>query len=118
MKKLFFLFVSLPALLTAMAQAPAQINYQGIARNPGGNVFPNQSMTLRLTIHDGTAAGPVAYRETRNVTTNSFGLFYVAIGSPGATGVVGSVATVNWAAGGKYLQVEMDPNGGSSFINM
>ena len=104
--------------MAAQAQAPSQINYQGIARNPGGDVFPNQSMTLRLKIHDGSAAGPVVYSETRNVTTNSFGLFNVAIGSAGASSMTGTIAGVNWGLGSKFLQVELDPNGGSGFINM
>src|SRR3954466_15462513 len=118
MKQLQALLCCMLFMQIIFAQAPTQINYQGIARNPGGNVFPNQSMTLRLKIHDGSAAGPVVYSETRNITTNAFGLFNVAIGSPGASSVVGSVGTVNWAAGNKFLQVELDPNGGSGFINM
>ncbi|MFL5741055.1 MAG: beta strand repeat-containing protein [Flavisolibacter sp.] len=118
MKRLCSTIIFLLIVLSVVAQAPTQINYQGIARNPGGNVFPNQSMTIRLKIHDGSAAGAVVYSETRNVTTNSFGLFNIAIGSPGASSVIGSLASVNWAAGAKYLQVEMDPNGGSSFLNL
>src|SRR5687767_5633464 len=40
------------------------------------------------------------------------------IGSPGATGVTGTIAGVNWAVGAKFLQVEIDPAGGSSFTNV
>jgi hypothetical protein len=94
------------------------INYQGIARNPGGNAIPFKNIKLRLTIHDGTATGLSVYSETRALTTNGFGLFNVAIGSPGATGVTGSIATVNWGSGNKYLQVEIDADGGSNFTNM
>ena len=59
MKRLCSIFIFLLMVLTVLGQAPTQINYQGIARNPGGNVFPNQSMTIRLKIHDGSAAGAV-----------------------------------------------------------
>ncbi|HRG92224.1 MAG TPA: hypothetical protein PLZ10_04705, partial [Chitinophagaceae bacterium] len=78
----------------------------------------NKNITLRLTIRDGSAAGPAVYSETRPVTTNPFGLFNVQLGSSGATVVSGSIAGVPWGVGLKYIQVEIDPNGGSSFINI
>jgi len=105
-------------MLAIYGQAPTQLNYQGVARKANGHGISSENIKLRLSIHDGTATGPVVYQETRSVTTNAFGLFNVAIGSPGATGVIGSVGLVNWATGNKYLQVEMDPDGGSNFANM
>lgn len=102
----------------AAAQAPGIFNYQAVARNSVGNALSNKTVSLRITIHDGSATGSNVYSETRTVTTNTFGLFNVQIGSPGATNVSGSVGGVNWSSGTKYLQVEMDQNGGSSFISM
>ena len=32
------------------AQAPAVINYQGIARNPGGNALPFKNIKLRFEV--------------------------------------------------------------------
>ena len=98
--------------------APGILNYQGVARNSVGNVLVNKNITLRLTIRDGSAAGPTVYAETRPVTTNPFGLFNVQLGSPGATSVTGTIAGVPWGVGLKYIQVEIDPNGGSTFINI
>src|ERR1041384_27051 len=98
MKKVLSLIMGLFIALLAIAQAPPQINYQGVARNSVGNVLPNQPIALRLTIHDGSAGGTVVYRETRGVTTNYFGLFSVAIGGTGATGVTGTIAGVNWGS--------------------
>lgn len=121
MKKILSL---LSVLLLAVAgiygqqPAPGILNYQGVARNSVGNVLVNKNITLRLTIRDGSAAGPTVYAETRPVTTNPFGLFNVQLGSPGATSVTGSIPTVPWGVGLKYIQVEIDPNGGSSFINI
>src|SRR5262245_52456348 len=92
------------------AQAPAVVNYQGIARNPAGNAIPFKNITLRLTIHDGTPTGLTVYSETRALSTNGFGLFNVAIGSNGATAVTGNMTTVSWGSGNKYLQVEIDPD--------
>ncbi len=102
-----------------LAQAPGQINYQGVARNSFGVVIPNQSITVRLTIHNGTTNGTAVYAESRTVKTNTFGLFTIGIGSTGATTSTGSLAGIDWSTGGdKFLEVEMDPTGGTSYVKM
>ena len=121
MKKILsILTVMLLAAVTAIGQTPSPgiFNYQGVARNSVGNVLVNQTITLRLTIHDGSAAGPTVYQESRATATNPFGLFNVQVGSAGASNVTGTIAGVNWGVGAKYLQVEIDPNGGTTFINI
>jgi hypothetical protein len=100
----------------ALAQAPQAIPYQGVARNASGNILSNQSIGLRVKIHDLTATGAVVYSETHSVVTTSLGLFNANLGS--GTPVVGTLSGVNWGAGAKFLQVEMDPAGGSSYIDM
>ncbi len=117
MKKLLLILVVSFSCSQIFAQAPQQINYQGVARNSVGNALVNQAISLRLTLHDATATGPTVYTETRTATTNLFGLFTVIIGSTGATNVTGSISTINWALGSKFLQVEIDPTGGSTFVN-
>lgn len=118
MKPLFTLLVFFLSVIAVMAQAPPVVNYQGIARNPAGNAIPFKNIKLRLSIHDGNAAGPVVYSETRALQTNAFGLFTVGIGSTGAESTTGTVAGVNWGSGSKFLQVEIDPEGGNSFTSM
>jgi len=119
MKKLLLTLTVTLAVIFGMAQAPHLMNYQGVARNAVGNVLPNKNIALRLSILTGSPTGSVVYSETRNVITNAFGLFTVAVGSPGAINTTGTVAGVNWAQSGtKYLQVEIDPDGGSSFVNV
>ncbi|HET9277424.1 MAG TPA: hypothetical protein VFN95_04545, partial [Flavitalea sp.] len=119
MKKLVLLFIPSFLALTLMGQAPALINYQGVARNSVGNVLPEQNVRLRLTIHDSIASGKIVYQESRLLKTNYFGMFNVAIGSSGASNVTGTLAGVNWTTGGnKFLQVEIDPLGGNSLVDM
>lgn len=123
MKKILLTITSFLVALFAMAQAPNLLNYQGVARNAAGNVLPNQSIGLRLSILSGSAAGPVVYSETRTLLTNAFGLFNVQVGGPGFTSQTGTIAGVNWTAfgagsGTKFLLVEIDPNGGSSYVNV
>ena len=102
----------------AYGQAPNQINYQGIARNSVGNVLPNKNISVRLSVHDGSSVGSIVYRELRNIKTSNFGLFSIAIGSPGAASVTGTIGSINWGSGAKFLQVEIDPAGGSNFIDL
>jgi hypothetical protein len=119
MKKIISqLCIALLFVTAASAQAPGIFNYQAVARNAVGNALSNKNISVRITVKDGSAAGPTVYRETRAVTTNPFGLFNVQIGSPGATSVTGTVLGVNWALADKFLQVEMDADGGSSFVAM
>ena len=117
MKKLLLLLLVVLSSV-AFGQAPNMINYQGVARNSVGNVLPNKKLTLRLSIRDGAATGTIVYKETRSVTTNSFGLFTVAIGGPGANDVSGTINGIEWGSAGKFIQVEVDPEGGSNFIDM
>jgi hypothetical protein len=117
MKKNLLFFLILCSAI-ASGQAPNQINYQGIARNSVGNVLPNKNISVRLSIHDGSSVGSVVYKELRNIKTSNFGLFNIAIGSPGAASVTGNVGSIDWGSGAKFLQVEIDPAGGSNFIDL
>ena len=117
MKKIL-LFAAFIFSLNVYAQVPGQINYQGVARNAVGNVLPNKKITVRLSIRDGNTTGSIEYRETRNITTTNLGSFNIAIGSNGAINVIGSFASINWSTGVKFLQVEIDPEGNSNFIDV
>lgn len=108
----------LAALLSAFlfAQAPNAFDFQGVARDASGNVLAVQGIGLRISVHSGTAIGPVEYQETHAVTTNAFGLFSIAVGN--GTVAQGSFANVAWGAAPHFLQVEMDASGGSSYSDM
>ena len=117
-KTLLNLIVLFLVTTVAFAQAPGIFNYQGVARNPVGNALSAKNIRVRITVREGSATGLSVFSETRIVRTNAFGLFTLQVGSPGATNILGTVAGVNWANGTKYLQVEMDPDGGSFFTPM
>ena len=123
MKKILLTLAGFIVTLLAVAQSPNLLNYQGVARNAAGNVLPSQPIGLRLSILSGGPTGPASLQETRNVTTNAFGLFNVQVGSPGAITTTGTIAGINWTAfgagsGTKYLQVEIDPIGGTNYFNV
>ncbi|MBK7306679.1 MAG: hypothetical protein IPI88_06305 [Chitinophagaceae bacterium] len=123
MKKILLTITAFVVTLLAVAQSPNLLNYQGVARNTVGNVLPSQPIGLRLSILAGGPTGTPVYTETRNVTTNAFGLFNVQVGSPGAITTTGTIAGINWTAfgvgsGTKFLQVEIDPIGGTNYFNV
>ena len=112
------IIITLLLSFSAFAQAPNLLNYQGVARNAVGNPLPNQTMKLRLSIHDLLPSGAVVYSEIRQITTNLGGLFSVQIGSAGASSSTGTLGGVNWIVGNKFLQVELDPGSNNNYIDI
>ena len=116
MKKLFTILFLALTVLTVNAQAPQGINYQAVARNASGAVLGTQAVGVRISIVDATPTGTVQYSETHLVTTNQFGLFNIVIGN--GTLASGTFAGITWSTGNKFLKVEVDPAGGTSYVDM
>ena len=122
MKKQLFLILNLIAI-TFMANAqiafdvpPHAIPYQGVARNASGSILALQNISLRISIHDYSAAGAIVFSEIHYVTTTSLGLFNLNIGS--GTPITGTLLGVDWGISAKFIQVEFDPAGGNNFTDM
>lgn len=105
--------ISLLLPATLLAQVPQAFEFQGVARDLSGNVLVSQAISLRLGIVANTSGGALLYQETQAATTTPLGLFTVQVGN--GTPVLGTFAAVNWTAGARFLKVEMDPAGGSSY---
>ena len=118
MKKYFFtlLIAAIMSISLLHAQGPQGFNYQGVARNSMGTVINNKAIGLRISLHNATATGTVVYSETHAISTDQYGVFALVVGSGHATS--GTFNTINWGNGNKYIQVEMDPMGGSSYMDM
>jgi len=118
MKK-YTLLLTLFSFLTAgflTAQSPNAINYQGVARDNTGNPLPNQNVGLQFSIREGATGGTLQYREQHTVTTNGFGLFSLKIGE--GTTVSGAFANIDWGADDHFIEVEIDPAGGTSYTSL
>jgi hypothetical protein len=114
MNRLLLSFVlAIITFMQAYAQAPKGINYQGVARDNEGKPIVSKNISVRISILKNAANGEVEYAETHKPQTNQFGLFSLIIGQ--GTAGTGSFAFVSWAIGNKWLQIEIDPDGGSSF---
>jgi uncharacterized protein (TIGR02145 family) len=102
--------------LNTSAQAPLGIPYQAIARNASGAAIASTAVRVRFSIRDSIATGIIRYQETHNPTTSALGLFSVNVGR--GTVVSGSFAGINWGRNAKFLQVELDPAGGTSYTDL
>lgn len=96
-----------------MAQSPQGINYQGVARSTDGQPLTSKEISIRISILNGSANGDSEYSEIHEVRTNSFGLFTLVIGQGESGSSVFNF--INWTSGKKWLQVELDENGGRNF---
>lgn len=113
MKQLLVCFLIVLVCHSLQAQAPRKFNYQAVVRNTNGAIIASRNVSLRFSIRDGVATGAVLYSERHNTTTSSFGLVNLQIG--GGTVVSGVFADIPWGTGAKFLQVEVDINGGSTY---
>lgn len=95
------------------SQVPQAMNYKAVAKDDWGVALPNKTISLRVTILQDSETGEVVYQETHTTATNKFGLMDVEIGK--GTPGIGSFNMIDWSTGVYYIQIEMDPNGGSNF---
>ncbi len=102
--------------VVCVAQAPQSFSYQAVARDNAGNIIANQNISIRFSIRDVTSAGTIVYQETQNTTSNSLGLCNLSVGQ--GTVVSGVFSNIDWGNGAKFLEVEIDPTGGSSYTAM
>jgi uncharacterized protein (TIGR02145 family) len=115
-KAILFSFCLLTSAFLLQAQAPQGIPYQAIARNASGAAIANTAVKVRFSIRDSIATGAIKYQETHSPTTSALGLFSVNVGM--GTVVSGTFSGINWGKNAKFLQVELDPAGGTSYTDL
>jgi hypothetical protein len=104
---------------TVFSQSPAGFSYQAVARDNTGNPLRSQELTVRISIHAGSASGEVVWQEDHNTSTSPFGLFNLVVGGPGGYGYSGSVETfsdIDWSTGNYYLNVMVKKD--NEFLDM
>jgi hypothetical protein len=117
MKKTFsLLFFVVIVSVQLFSQAPQSFKYQAIARDGSGNILANQTVTFQISILSGSISGPAVYSETHSVTTNDFGLVTLDIGQGAPQS--GSFSAINWSLNSFFLKTELDPAGGTAFLDM
>lgn len=115
MKTLFSIAVLLFVVVQFGTAQPDSFNYQTVVRNNAGAPLTEQEVSFRMSVREGADNGSIVYQETHNVETNSNGLVNFRIGEGDSSD---SFSSVSWGEDTYYLQVEIDPDGGSSFENL
>jgi hypothetical protein len=113
MKKLFTIAIMILASVGVYAQAPQRLSYQAIIRNAANTLVSNLPVGMRISILQGTAAGPSVYVETQTPTTNVNGLATIVIGT--GTLVSGNFTTISWSTNTYFIKTETDPAGGTNY---
>ena len=113
MKKITTLVLALLLTCALYAQSPESMNYQAVVRDGTGSIIANQAVGLEISIRQTSASGTVVYQETFSPTSNTNGLVNLAIGT--GTVVSGTFATIDWANGPYFVEVGLDPAGGTTY---
>ncbi|HPI54060.1 MAG TPA: hypothetical protein PLU10_05160, partial [Chitinophagaceae bacterium] len=104
----FLVIFSMLNVSPLMAQSPARINYQGIARDEKGNPLQRQSLFIKIQLLITQENSPAIFEEEHEVLTNEFGLYTLQIG--GGKLVSGNLNLVDWSQGNKYIAVSCKKN--------
>ena len=88
------------------AQVPDGFSYQAVARNSTGDPLIDANLLVRIAILSSIDPAIVVWEEEHNVTTNSYGLFTLTVGSSDikTDGQLGSFAEIDWSAGNYYIR--------------
>ncbi|MFK8165088.1 MAG: DUF1566 domain-containing protein [Lewinella sp.] len=99
--------------VAANAQTPEAFKYQAVARDAGGQILANQSVSLRIGILKGSVSGDNIYSEIHFKTTNAFGLVNLEIGRGDL--MAGEFSAIDWGNDTYFVQIEMDETGGANY---
>jgi hypothetical protein len=117
MKNLFTLSLLVLAISASIfAQPPQAFKYQAVVRDATGEIISNQSVDIRISIHNETPVGEIIYQEIFQPTTNQFGLINlnIGLGSP----VIGSFTDISWFADSKFIEVEIEDSASGEYISL
>jgi len=114
MKKIYTLLLAFMLVGSLMAQFPQSFNYQAVLRDASGNIIANTKVAMRISILIGSVSGMAVCVEEFTPTTNAFGLVTLSIGSVNTN----DFKTIDWSTGSYFVKVELDPAGGTSYIEM
>lgn len=116
MKNLTILLFSIIISLSSFSQTPQLFKYQAVVRDSDGETINNQEVRFRIGIRDIIPTGIILYQETHAEFTNDFGVVNLKIGD--GTPETGSWSNIDWGTNDKYIELALDPAGGTSFTTL
>lgn len=108
---ILLLFVTVTIKL--YAQSPEKMSYQAIIRSQNNDLVANTRISLRVIVHQGSAAGTIVYQETHSATTNNNGLVSLEIGTGNIT--TGTFSAIAWEKGPYFIETQVDVTGGANY---
>ncbi|MBC8489704.1 MAG: hypothetical protein H8D45_27100 [Bacteroidetes bacterium] len=115
-KSVILLVLAIISVIAVNAQPPQAFKYQAVVRDNSGEILQNQSVGIRISIHDSTSVGTIIYQETFSETTNQFGLVNLEIGT--GTPTIGTFTGIDWSSNSKFIETEIDPLGGIAYVSL
>jgi hypothetical protein len=115
-KNLLLVLLMIMPFAALYAQSPESFTYQCVVRDANGDIVPDQQVSFRLSIVAGSVSGTVVYSETHDVTTNTFALANLVVGT--GTVISGDISSVDWGSDIYFFRVEADITGASSYVDM
>ncbi|MDC7240181.1 MAG: hypothetical protein PQJ50_07465 [Spirochaetales bacterium] len=105
MKKIVILLALALNTLAASTQVPNSFNYQAVIRNADGTVKANTSVSVQISILQGSVSGSDVYQEIHNTTTNSLGLVVLEIGDGVSSQ---SFLDIDWGNGPYFISTTVN----------
>ncbi|WP_299440108.1 tail fiber domain-containing protein [uncultured Aquimarina sp.] len=99
----------------ALSQTPNAFNYQAAVRDTNGELLVSTSIGIEMIIRQGGTAGTALYTETHTASTNTYGVFSIAVGT-GTTS--DSFTAIDWSVNTYYIEVGVDISGGTSYSSI
>ncbi|WP_430816954.1 Kelch repeat-containing protein [Carboxylicivirga sp. RSCT41] len=112
MKKYTILGILLLITYLSQAQVPENINYQTLIRDNSGNFVSNETVSIRLSLLQGSPTGSVVYSEAHMTQTNDYGLINLKIGEGASSDVF---SDINWAQETLFIKVEAKVGNAASY---
>ncbi len=116
MKNLVITLVVLLLCSQTFAQAPNAFNYQAVLRDSNNEVLVDKNVSLRINIVKGSESGDPVFTEIFLKNSGKNGLINLVIGEGNI--ILGSIGEIDWGIDSYFLQVDVDSEGGSDYVNL
>ncbi|WP_282774924.1 tail fiber domain-containing protein [Phaeodactylibacter xiamenensis] len=116
MKPYLVLGAFLALALPLFGQSPQKFKFQAVARDASGQPYTSVNLGVRISLVRDGVSGLIDYAERHVVTTSPLGVFDLEIG--GGLPISGTFADADWANHPYYLKVDIDPDGGTNYMNL
>ncbi|PLX23641.1 MAG: hypothetical protein C0599_04095 [Salinivirgaceae bacterium] len=101
MKHLAILLLFVLKLSILFAQTPNQFKYQAVLRNPDGTVMADENVIIAISILKSDLSTSV-FEETHNITTNTYGLINLNIGSEE------DLSVIDWSSDEYFIEISVN----------